>query len=186
MYISDLTKNLFRLKWLNSCSAIVDGQCPHQGHFMGQNSTPRDTNQKYVNATWNLVNANMAKNVNLLMENMNWELLTNIRNSRQFHARLSTNQVQFRIAFLIRNSATLSKVTNFLEIVHRPFLIEYRQLSPGGFIKWGASSWWSFRPTSTRDSIETTIIRKTYPTLPSAQNTADLIVSPWQKYIFLT
>ena len=30
--------------------------------------------------------------------------------------------------FFIRNSATLSKVADILEIVHRPFSIEYRQL----------------------------------------------------------
>ena len=101
-------KNLFRQKWLNSCSAIADGQCPRQDHFMGQNSTPKDINQKYANDIWNLVNANMVKNANSLTVNTNSEWLTNTQNSRQFHAKLSTNQVRLR-----RLVSTFHKVNQF-------------------------------------------------------------------------
>ena len=75
---------------------------------MGQNSTLKDINQKYANDIWNLVNANMVKNANSLTVNTNSEWLTNTQNSRQFHAKLSTNQVRLR-----RLVSTFHKVNQF-------------------------------------------------------------------------
>ena len=59
-----------------------------------------------------------------------------------------------------------------------PFLISLSDAGPitsdhelkvsfGHFLKWGASSQWSFGPNSAWGSIEMTTIGKTHPTLPS-------------------